>query len=832
MAGKDGAQGKIQFSAPNEFPMSKAKGKSKLSPPRGRDFATGRAVNLSAPEEEVRQAYERMLHFELGYPKEVMDIEVAVQIGSRKHRADIAVYDSPPGQGGRIVGVVEAKSPGADKGREGREQLRSYMSVLPACKWGVWTNGDAAEVARKNTAAGDIVFDPAFFIPRFGADAASIQSVDDLRPAHNLKMAFRQINNLLYANTNLTQSARQGAEMTRLLFCKICDEHENKIPQFQVKPDEDPAALRARVEDLWRRTRDGWLAGDIFSPGENVELDARSLALVVSRLQGFSLRQTDRDVVGDAFEVFSERQFAGEKGQFFTPRAVVKMAVEMLNPGPDETIMDPACGSGGFLIHALSHVWRRLGENASDEQKRGVANRFFFGADKDLDIVRICKAHMCLMGDGRSNIVQVDSLAPPKEWGDAARGALLDGRGEPRQYDVILTNPPFGAQIKVSHRHILEQYQLARKWKKSGGRWKMDGAVRPTAPQILFVELCLRLLKDGGRMAIVLPDGLLGNEGDGYARQFIREHAEILAVVDCPQATFMPHTGTKTSVLLLRKFHRGERSAGPIFFAIAEKCGHTMRGRAIYRDEERSELDEDFSQVAGNYAAGKDDGRKGFKQAELRNGILTPRYYDPRIAKELAALRARADVECQTLGEMEDAGLLRVSGIGRHPSSEECAPVGEYRYIRTADLGSFELRGDTRQKVDAATFEKYRAAQDLHVGDILFVKDGDTRIGDSVILFEDDLQILAQGHFHKIRALSGGPDPFLLLRMLNIDIVKRQIRQRVFSQATLSTIGARVRELTLPMPKSAARRKEIADKMRTLLESRRQALKELRATLE
>ena len=800
-------------------------GGDRSRPPQGADFATGKPVNLLAPEERVRQVFERVLHLDLGYPKEAMDIEVPVQMGASVKRADIAVYDSA--RKGRIVGIVETKSP---KAREGRRQLESYMSAVSTCRWGAWTNGREADYAAKNTTDGGISFDPSFSIPRCGEEFASIKSVDDLRPAHNLKFVFRQINNLLYANADLARTEKQGAEMMRLIFCKICDEYENRTPHFQARMGEDLPQLRERMNALLRKTAEGWLANDILLPAERLEIDNRSLAMIVRQLQGYALTRTDRDVVGDAFEVFSERQFAGEKGQFFTPRPVVKMAVEMLDPAPNEKIMDPACGSGGFLIHALSHVWRRLGGDAPGEMRSGIARTCFFGIDKEIDLVRICKAHMCLMGDGRSNIVRADSLKPPDAWDRAAKSVLLDEHDRPRQYDVILTNPPFGSKLKIRDGETLSRYDLGRGWTRRGGAWEMSGQTREVPPQVLFIELCLQMLRPGGRMAIVLPDGVLGNEGDGHVRQFIRDNAEIFAVVDCPQATFMPHTGTKTSLLLLRKFDKGERGARrPMFFAIAEKCGHTPRGRALYRDEERRELDEDFSEIAANYRAGKDGGGKGFRRAELSGGILVPRYYDPRVAGKIDALRGEKGADFRTIGELEGAGALQVSGVGPCPKSEECDSDGEIRYIRTADLGSFELRGDTKQKVDESVFEKYRAAQDLRVGDILFVKDGDKRIGDSVILFEDDLRILAQGHFYKIRALEGGPDPFLLFCLLNADIVKRQVRQRVFSQATLSTIGARIRELALPIPRSESRRRKIAAEVRALLESRRRALAELRA---
>ena len=791
---------------------------------RGHDFATGKSVNLFMPEEKVRQEYERILHEDLGYPKSLMDIEVPVQMGSTVKLADIAVYNDQKPR--RIVGIVETKAPGISKGKA---QLRSYMSAVPSCTWGVWTNGNSFEYAFKRAKTGDIVAETGFSIPRYGEESASIRSMDDLHPARNLKSAFREINNLIYANAKLVKTEKQGAEMVRLIFCKLYDEEENRIPKFQVKQDEPLPEMRKRLEGLWKKTRESWLGGDIFSGTEKLMLDNKSLAMVVRRLQGFALQRTDRDVIGDAFEVFSERQFAGEKGQFFTPRTVVKMAVSMVDPQPEEKIMDPACGSGGFLIHALSHVWENMGKGASHKKRMGIAGTCFFGSDKDIDLVRICKAHMCLMGDGRSNIVHADSLNEA-DWNTAANNVLRDSDSELLQYDVIVTNPPFGSKIKVVQEEVLHHYALGHKWvEMASGKWEQTDKIKDTPPQVLFVERCLNMLKDGGRMAIILPDGMLGNKGDGYIRQFISERADILAVVDCPTETFLPHTGTKTSVLVLQKSgHKGKNAAGRKFFAaIAEKCGHTARGYPIYRDREQTVLDEDFSEIAQKYLTDNTRGDRFFRIGKPKNGILVPRYYDPRVTKRIAELRQEKGVEFKTLGELEEEKQLEVGGVGKSPTASEMSSEGEYRFIRTADLGNFELRDDTKRKVDEAVFELYRHGQDLRPHDILFVKDGGKRIGDCVILLEDDLNCLIQGHFNRIRALDKGIDPFLLFHLLNTDIVKRQIRQRVFSQTTLSSIGGRIRELALPIPKRQKRRQEVAAEVRKMLQARRKSLANL-----
>lgn len=519
-----------------------------------KDFATGKPVDTSKPEEKVRQDYESILVHDYGYPISHIDIEVPIQMGSSRKRCDIAVYSSHKKE--KIVGIVEIKRP---KGTGGKRQLDSYMSATPTCKWGVLTNGEETHYATK--IKGEIK--SAFSIPKYGEEGARVLSYGDLQEASDLKWLFRHINQRLYANTNLPRSEKQGAEMVRLIFCKLSDEYKGEenpsgVPDFQVKEGENKQTLRKRINKLWEETKQGFVGKNIFEKTEKIKIDDYSLELIVSTLQRYSFLRTDRDVVGDAFEIFAERHFAGEKGQFFTPRKVVDMVIKMINPKQNETIIDPACGSGGFLISALNHMTK----GASREIKNKHAEHSLYGIDKDSDLVKICKAQMAIIGDGKSNIVEADSLRDPKEWSDTAKSKMQED-GKLKKFDIVITNPPFGSKIKVEEGDVLNSYELGHVWSKQGNEFEKTGETKKTPPQVLFIERCLGFLKDGGRLGIVLPDGLLGNPRDCYIRHYINQNARTLAVVDCPVATFMPHTGTKTSVLILKKKPAKERD---IFF--------------------------------------------------------------------------------------------------------------------------------------------------------------------------------------------------------------------------------------------------------------------------
>ena len=759
-----------------------------------KDFATGKPINSNHPEEKVRQEFERILVNEYNYPLTNLDIEVPIQIGSKSYSCDIAIYD----ENKKIVGIIETKKKGR---KDGKKQLESYMSATSTCRWGVWTNGEEELCAIKKE-NGEVYFDAAIRIPHCGVGYPCIEKYDDLIPATNLKRTFKIINNALYANTNLARTEKQGAEMVRLLFCKLMDEYnirQNKSsPTFQIYQDEHKSTksnkkkLRQRINKLWEATKGGWVGSSIFGKSERIEIDDYSLRLIVSKLQSYGLLKTEKDIVGDAFEVFSEKQFAGEKGQFFTPRAVVNMVVKMIDPTKDDIIIDPACGSGGFLISALDHITKGI---LDEGEKKQIAEHCLFGIDKESDLAKICKAHMSILGDGRSNIVQQDSLKPLDDWKDEAKGKITN-EGEFKDFDVCITNPPFGSKIKVSRADVLERFELGHKWKRISGIWEQTQETKPTPPQILFLELCLTfLVKPGGKIGIVLPDGLLGNPTDGYIRYFIQKYAEILAVIDCPVETFMPHTGTKTSILILKKDSTSphpnrsiEDRSKKTFFAIAEHCGHTMRGY----DSEK----EDFSAITANFTSKNTEGHLGFK-AKYKD-VLVPRYYDPRIVDEIKRLESDFS-EMPTVSELIQDKIISVQNIPSSASGKDYDIHGEIRFIRTSDICGYELYGRTQKNVSIVTYELYKEKQDLRKRDIIFVKDGDTKVGETAILLnEDDLRILVQTHFKKIRALK--INPFLLLWMINKDIVKRQIRQRVFSQSTLSTIGDRIKELRLPLP--------------------------------
>lgn len=805
------------------------------------DRATKKPLDGRKPEESVRQEYEKILNEDFGYDYDQMAIEVFIQRGSKgkpkvdTDRADIVIYRSTNkaqrDQNKDILGIIETKRP---QRNDGIRQLQSYMSAT-SCSWGVWTNGDESEYVYHDLATGAIKREFIFQIPSKGQSFEDIGRLvkKNLKPAKNLKAIFKRILYTLYANTNISRKEKLGSEMIRLLFCKIWDEKydQEKPPKFKIGLRDSPDDVKANIEELFKAVKNELVDDGVFDENEKIVIDAKSVMYVVGQLEQFSLTKTDKDIVGDAFEVFAESKFVGEKGEFFTPREVVKMCVRMIDPQPQERIFDPACGSGGFLIYALEHVWRTMdsspkykGSPDLEAEKKHVAEKYFCGIDKEIDLVKIAKAYMAIVGDGRGSIIQENTLHNFMDYNPRAKWLFTENNGErPKQCEVILTNPPFGATIKVIDVEVLEQFDLGHKWVKEGTKWVKTNQTQKTEPQLLFIERCLDFLVDGGRMAIVLPDGVFGNPTDGWVRQYIQDRAEIMAIIDCPPETFMPHTHTKTSVLFLKKWKGAKQTNYPIFCGVIKKCGHDARGNDVRRAD--GSLDEEFSKAADNYLFSsnriiKNWERKGFTlfQNKLVNGILIPRYYNPDTQILLKTMEDSGQYEMKTVQQLRTEKTIKIRGAGTTVSPEDY-DTGNIPFIRTSDISNWEISHDATHKVARDLYIKYKEKQDINAEDIIFVKDGTFLIGDTALITEYDLEVLIQSHFLIIRCLDKAQmNSYLLLYLLNSPIVKTQMDEKTFVQATLSTIGNRLLEVTLPIPKSEDKKKQIIENMKKVLE--------------
>jgi type I restriction enzyme M protein len=555
-----------------------------IPPGKIKCFITGKLRNDS-PEEKVRQDVARSLVEEYGYDKKDIDIEFSVKMGRARKRADIVVfYESKEHTQENIYMILEIKTENVKPSdrKEGVDQLASYVAASPNSLFALWVGNERlAFKAVEEKGRKTLIQIPD--IPKRGETTVPRPTRGSLVPAVNLKQVFKRTHNYIYANQGF-QKDKAFEELQKLIFIKVYDEQYNPTLQFYVVPGEQVSEVRRRLMGVFDKVKERYKY--IFRGDEAIELNDIVLKYVVSELQRFTLVETETDVKGEAYEEIVGPNLRGDRGEFFTARNVCNMTIEMLftlcpeekltSPGALK-ILDPAVGTGGFLIAGVQKIKQLFSKRGfrRDQMRdlvRDVANSNFFGIDFNPFLVKVSQMNMVMHGDGSANIVNANSLDNPSNWNEEAKRQVHLG-----EFDIVVTNPPFGTKAVVDNPDILNQFELTT--------FSAGSPRTSLPPEQLFIERCLDFLKPTGLLGIVLPDSILSNPGLTWIREWILRKAYIIASIDMPVETFEPHTGTQTSILILRKKTPEQdnlKEEYEIFMSIPEKVGHDRRGNPVY----------------------------------------------------------------------------------------------------------------------------------------------------------------------------------------------------------------------------------------------------------
>lgn len=572
--------------------------------------------NLAKPEEVIRQLWIHKLINYYNYSLDRIDLEKDIRFGHEIHAkaADIIVYLKD--RATPLV-IIETKNPSEKKGLD---QLKTYINS-EGSPIGVWSNGIEKVVLYRPYPK---EFQTLRDIPKSDQTIDDILeqklTLNDLQKTYDLVKIIKILEELVLAGAG----ADSFTEIFKLIYAKLFDEKEaKKRKDYEVlfRQSKDSNITYDVINKLFQKAVNEWPG--IFSLHDKIELVAGHLAICVPELEKIKLLDANLEVIDAAFEYLLPDVAKGKRGQYFTPRHAIDMAIKMLNPQDSEYVIDPACGSGGFLIHAMKYVWNNNLKNTDHQGRVDYAKKYIYGIDFDDKPVKIARAMMLIAGDGKSHILKLNSLNP-KEWeGDEsekerARAELRDRLCKFENYDqdksnkenfkyfdfdILLSNPPFAGEIHETS--LLRQYDLAKN-DKGKLRNKMER-------HILFIERSLDLVKPGGRLAIVLPQGVLNNTNMEYVRDYLLEKAQILAVVGLHGNTFKPHAGVKTSVLFLQKWIEGKEVLKdyPIFMAVSKKSGKDNSGDYVYKKDKsgnilydpqgKKYLDHDLDEIANEF---------------------------------------------------------------------------------------------------------------------------------------------------------------------------------------------------------------------------------------
>ena len=539
----------------------------------------------------------------------------------------------------------------------------------------------------------------------------------NLNVGESLLRRFEEIHDYIYANEGLS-SHQTLNEFIKILFIKIFDENQ-VAKQFYITATElahHTEGVSKRINSLFQLAKQEYQ--DIFDEVDSLNISNRTLSFIISKLQNVNLVNTSNDASGLAFQKFLSHYEKEGRGQFFTPQPVIDFCVKMIDPQPHETIIDPCCGSGGFLYSSLKHLQT---QNPNFDSYSFISNSLY-GIDINKDIAKIAKMKLLLEANTPNNIICYNSL----EDIDTLQ-LQLNTYNSPRfeGFDILFTNPPFGTSGKITDPSVLYKYDLGYKWKSDGNKCAKTKTISNGQPaEILFIERCLQLLKEGGRMGIVLPNGHFENPSLDYLRYYIKQKAKILGVVNLPQETFIPYgTGVKTSLLFLEKQSSNSELEYPLFFGQITKLGYqgNKNGTPIYRKDKCGNLelkngepviDEDFSNVLADYREYKQNGCRIFESqsfvvdySEL-NSRLDYDFYSPANHEILNKISSSS----VKLGDIVD--IVKV----KSPRLKNKELAVDYIELSDINAHSLEIINSTNYKVHELPS---RASYELKESDII-----------------------------------------------------------------------------------------------------------------
>lgn len=551
--------------------------------------AVHHSERFADPEEKVRAEYWAELIFRYGYEPARIGVEVTVPDRTPKDAADLVVFHDDART--RPFAVIECK-------RDGVTDAEFAQAIEQACGNGTWAKFrahyvgviagqtrrflDFSEKYGVLEREANIIAD----LPRQYGKPEEWRFLkgtkEDIQPVskETLIAIIKKCHQTLWGGGRLSPPMAFG-ELCKLLFVKIQDEktpRRNGQPyQFQIKTHEPSRKLAERIKGIYEAAKKK--DPQVFT--DTIRIDDATLRTLVSHMEAVSFSKTDLDTKGVAFEQFMDDFFKGDFGQYFTPREIIAFAVEMMQPKSDDLILDPACGSGGFLLYALDRVRREAADyhdpDSVEHYKHwhDFAEKRLFGIEINDEIARVAKMNMILHDDGHNNIVSDDAL----DRIDAIRQRTGNNGFKDAAFDLILTNPPFGAQVALTERPYLADYVLGSQEDKQGKRKPRKNQ----KTEILFIERVCQFLKpDTGRAAVILPDGILTNSSLQDVRNHLLQWFQLLAVVSLPQTAFSHFgAGVKASLVFLRRRAQGEKPKNDeaIFMAAPEKIGYDATGR-------------------------------------------------------------------------------------------------------------------------------------------------------------------------------------------------------------------------------------------------------------
>ncbi len=741
---------------------------------------------------------------------------------------DIAVFTSAPVRGDyrELVFVVECKKPDETSGLE---QLDIYLGREPHLGLGVWANtADPSAPAvflfkdtkgkthpQKRTVS-------ALPSPhsKIDKDYQALRGVDLIVPsAESLTNAlWDMLGRIVARDSNVTRREEQLDQLCNVILLKLQSDKEARLnPTAEVRFK--AAATEHGTAELVRKDFGEFVDNypEIFIEGnaEKLRFSDATLAECVDDLAPLNMLGVGPEVVSVAFQVLRSAALKQEEGQYFTPQPVIEAAVRAVGVGSGDLILDLACGTGGFLVECMVAMREKvLAAKGDPAEVARWAAKALHGIDKDAIAIKLTKAVMQIMGDGAANCARGDSVATHR-WATEFNHLTTQFRNQ--RFSVVFTNPPFGAPLKVKRSEAV----------------KANLSIAEAQPEgdielgLAMLNRCHQLLRDNGRLCIVLPETYFFSPSYRFVRNWCRHRFVPEAVINVPMEAFQGFCRAKTNVYIFRKLPefseiRDEEKkavAQKAALEAAEKGGVVMlnpRTCGIYKNGARrfkvttdgkrtGELDNQMLEhvLAWKSGAMPPGAAEVPIEEALKSDVLVPTYYDSRYDVTFEALKEKMQCDEVTIGKLMADDIISIRGGHGSPSND--VRVGSVPYVKVSDIRSLRVNVNPTNMIPEALAKEYwrGPSSGLQAWDVITPNRASSNIGEFAILFPGEERVVLTKEMFVIRLTEKGReviDPFYLLWALSLRAVRDQWRRVALMQTNREDVGSRHREIRLPWP--------------------------------
>ena len=733
---------------------------------------------------------------------------------------DIAVFDSPKtcGDYRHLLFVIECKQPDIDVGLQ---QLETYLSLEPHVKMGIWANNpdDSAQtlfVYKDSKGLSYPKKNKVNDIPSIGTPltpSAVKLSFDDLiiPTKETLYKVFSELLDVVVAQDgNVTRREEQLDQLCNLILLKLDSDKQGKIdPTSEVyfRAFATDSGTGKYIKEKFTSFIDVYPDIFVTQSDQEIRFDDSTIQEVVERISRFNFLDIGADTVSIAFQVLRSAALKQEEGQYFTPKQVIQAAIKMMDLTLDDIIIDPACGTGGFLIQSLIELKERFPNNEKEVSR--WAQLHLFGIDKDAIGIKLTKAIMQILGDGSAHCVRGDSVLThtwKTKYPHLLTNSYKDGR-----FTKIFTNPPFGAPLKVKYSEAKKAGLSITDYVEAGKDIELG---------LTMFNRCCDLLRTGGRMCIVLPETYFFSPSYGYVRKWVKDRLKPICVANVPMDAFQGFCRAKTNLYIFEKLDSKKTNLNlkkdKVVIMNPQTCGIYKNGSdrfVVDKDGKRTNvIDNELLRLANEYASGH---MKELFVVPLSktyaSDVLVPRYYDQSLQQPFEKLKKKYGFKGISIGDLCKDGIISITGGHGSPSND--LRNGKVPYVKVSDIRNMRINVNPTNLVPLELARRFWKTKDgksnLKAWDLISPSRASSNIGEFAILLPGEEQVVLTKEVFVLRVFENdcGYTPFYLLWALSLTETRKQWQRVTLMQTNREDVGQRYKEIIIPKPIS----KEWAD---------------------